>query len=557
MELIKNYLQRTEFENYEDFKENFKIQVPDDFDFARDIVDKWAEYEPDKIALVYCDDDGFEKRFSFAELSELSKRAAAYFISLGIKPGDRILTLLRRRYEYWICAIAMTRIGAVTVPASIQLTEKDIVYRVDSANAKLVIALQDNFVLEQIKHLKELCPSILDILIVGNEPQEEYRDFNCEYIKYDEWKDYSGCANSDEMIIYFTSGTSGYPKMAVHNRTYPLGHIVTAKYMQCVQNNGLHLTQSDSGWAKFGWGNIYGQWICGSAILAYDPVRFNSQNLMKTMERYKPTSLCIPPTMYRFLLRDGLKKEHVASIQWFSTAGEPLSGEVNSEFYELCGHYIHEGFGQSEGTPIACGFPWIPVRPSSMGKASPLYNVALIRSDGTLCDQGEEGEVVIITTGKNQLGLLSAYYANGEMINPVQDGIYHTGDIAYQDKDGYYWYVGRNDDMIKCSGYRIGPFEIESVLNTHPAVRESAIIAYPDEIRGQIICAVTMLHEDYTPSDILTKELQDYVKKNTAPYKYPRKIVYVSKLPKTTSGKTVRRVLRDFITSSEEHASAW
>ena len=550
MELIKNYLPRTEFESYEDFKENFKIEVPDDFDFARDIVDKWAEYEPDKTALVYCNDDGFERRFSFLELAGLSKRATAYFISLGIKPGDRILTLLRRRYEYWICAIAMARIGAVTVPASIQLTEKDIVYRVNTAKAKLVIALNDSFVLEQIKNSKEKCPSIIDILIVGDEPQKQYQDFNREYIKYDEWNDYSGLANNDEMIIYFTSGTSGYPKMAIHNRTYPLGHIVTAKYMQCVQNNGLHLTQSDSGWAKFGWGNIYGQWICGSAIFAYDPVRFDSHSLMKALERFKPTSLCIPPTMYRFLLRDGIEKKHVESIHWFSTAGEPLSGEVNSEFHKISGHYIHEGFGQSEGTPIACAFPWIPVRPSSMGKASPLYNVALIRPDGRLCDQGEEGEVVIFTTCKNQLGLLSAYYANGEMINPVQEGIYHTGDIAFEDKDGYYWYVGRNDDMIKCSGYRIGPFEIESVLNTHPAVRESAIIAHPDEIRGQIVCAVILLREGYTPSEALTKELQSYVKENTAPYKYPRKIIYVPEMPKTTSGKIIRRKLRNIITSS-------
>lgn len=549
MELIKNYLPRTEFASYEDFKENFTIHVPDDFDFARDIVDMWAEHEPDKTALVYCNDDGFARKFSFAELSQLSKRAAAYFISLGIKPGDRILTLLRRRYEYWICAVAMARIGAVVVPASIQLTEKDIIYRVDSAKAKLVIALNDPFVLEQVKNLREKCPSLLDVLVVGDQPQEQYRDFNQEYIEYDEWNHYSGCANSDEMIIYFTSGTSGYPKMAIHNRTYPLGHILTAKYMQCVQNNGLHLTQSDSGWAKFGWGNIYGQWICGSAILAYDPVRFNPRNLLQALERYKPTSLCIPPTMYRFLLREGLEKKHVESVQWFSTAGEPLSGEVNKEFHRITGHYIHEGYGQSEGTPITCGFPWLPVRPSSMGKPSPLYQVALIRPDGTLCEQGEEGEVVIFTNGQNQLGLLTAYYASGEMINPVQNGIYHTGDIAYEDKDGYYWYVGRNDDMIKCSGYRIGPFEVESVLNTHPAVRESAIIGHPDEIRGQIVCAVILLNQGYTPSDELTKELQDYVKQNTAPYKYPRKIVYLPDFPKTTSGKIMRRKLRDIIIS--------
>jgi acetyl-CoA synthetase len=552
MELVKYYLPRSEFESYEDFKNNFQIQVPDNFDFSRDIVDKWAESEPDKTALIYCNDDGLTKIFSFAELSRLSKQAAAYLLALGIQPGDRILTLLRRRYEYWICAVAMTRIGAVAVPASIQLTEKDLVYRVNTANVKLVIALNDPFVLKQVQNLQEKCPSLLEILVVGDGPRAQYRDFNREYRQYAEWHGYSDRTNNDEMIIYFTSGTSGYPKMAIHNRTYPLGHIVTAKYMQCVQNNGLHLTQSDSGWAKFGWGNLYGQWICGSAILGYDPARFDSRNLMKTMEHYKPTSLCIPPTMYRFLLRDGLEKKHVESIRWFSTAGEPLSGEVNHEFYKICGHYIHEGFGQSEGTPITCGFPWVPVRPSSMGKPSPLYHVALIHPDGTLCCIGEDGEVVILTDGKNQVGLLSAYYANGELINPVKDGIYHTGDIAYEDEDGYYWYVGRNDDMIKCSGYRIGPFEIESVLNTHPAVRESAIIGYPDQIRGQIVCAAIKLREGLTPSEALTKELQTYVKKNTAPYKYPRKIIYLPKLPKTTSGKIIRKSLRQIVQASLE-----
>ncbi|HBF37583.1 MAG TPA: acetyl-CoA synthetase, partial [Firmicutes bacterium] len=326
-------------------------------------------------------------------------------------------------------------------------------------------------------------------------------------------------------------------------------HIVTAKYMQCVQNNGLHLTQSDSGWAKFGWGNIYGQWICGSAILGYDPVRFDPHSLLEVMEQYKPTSLCIPPTMYRFLLHNGLGKKHIESIQWFSTAGEPLSGEVNKEFYNISGQYIHEGFGQSEGTPITCEFPWIPVRPSSMGKPSPLYHVALIHPDGTHCRIGEEGEIVIITEGKNQIGLLLAYYTNGALTRPDPDGIYHTGDIAYEDEDGYYWYAGRNDDMIKCSGYRIGPFEIESVLNTHPAVRESAIIGYPDEIRGQIVCAAIKLREGYNPSDELTKELQIFVKTNTAPYKYPRKIFYLPELPKTTSGKIIRKNLRAIITA--------
>lgn len=543
MELIERYLPRTKFNNYEDFKLNFKINIPENFDFARDIVDEWARIEPEKKALLYCDDSNYSRYYTFSEISEMSKRTASYFLSLGIKKGDRVLTLLRRRYEYWICAVALHRIGAIVVPASIQLTEKDIAYRIDCAQAKMVLAIDDSFVMTQIASLKMQCASLEKIVLISDEDTvpDGYHNYHTEVTAFPPLETYSGLKNEDEMVIYFTSGTNGYPKMASHNRTYPLGHIITAKYMQRVQNNGLHLTQSDSGWAKFGWGNIYGQWICGSAILAYDPLRFHPQNLLHTMQKYKPTSLCIPPTMYRFLLHDGLKKEHVESIQWYSTAGEPLSGEVNKKFFDITGHYIHEGYGQSEGTPITCGFEWLEIRPASMGKPSPLYDTAIIHPDGTPCQTGEEGEVVIRTGGKKLLGLLDYYYVNGKKINPIEDGFYHTGDTAYADEHGYYWYVGRTDDMIKCSGYRIGPFEIESVLNTHPAVKESAIVGLPDEIRGQIVCAVITLKEGFCPSDELTKELQNYVKTHTAPYKYPRIIKYVPVLPKTTSGKIIRK----------------
>ncbi|MDO4552418.1 MAG: AMP-binding protein [Bacillota bacterium] len=543
MDIIGKYLDRTEFESYEDFCENFRLKVPEDFDFARDVVDAWAASEPDKTALIYCDDGGREKRLNFAELSLLSRQAAAYFAELGVKPGHRVLTLLRRRYEYWICAVALHRMGAVLVPASIQLTEKDIAYRIQNAEARYIIAVEDDFVLEQLGGLKSSCPTLQDIIVVGDQPPVPYRDFNREYVRRRPFEGYSGLSNNDEMVIYFTSGTSGYPKMAIHDRSYPLGHIVTAKYMQRVRNNGLHLTQADSGWAKFGWGNIYGQWICGSAILAYDPIRFDPRRLMEVMKKYRPTSLCIPPTMYRFLLRSGLKREHVASVRWFSTAGEPLSGHVNQEFYRITGHHIHEAFGQSEGTPITCSFEWLDIRPSSMGKPSPLYDVAIVRPDGSPCRANEEGEVVIFTGKKGRLGLLSNYFADGEPLDPIRDGVYHTGDIAFADEEGYYWYVGRNDDMIKSSGYRVGPFEIESILNTHRSVKESAVVGYPDALRGQVICAVVALREGYDKSEELTKELQDYVKRNTAPYKYPRLVKYVPELPKTTSGKIIRKDL--------------
>ena len=544
MNLLDRFLPRVEFDSYRDFQQNFRIDVPEDFDFARDVVDAYARLDPGKRALVYANDSGEARTFSFAEISELSRQAAAYFAHLGIRSGDRVITLLRRRWEYWVVAVALHRMGAVLVPASIQLTTKDIAYRVDACSAVAVISIDSDFVLSQTTALKALCPTLRHLIVVGSGAKGR-ENFSADFQKYGLFDGYSGGKNSDEMVIYFTSGTSGYPKMAIHDRTYPLGHIVTARYMQRVSDDGLHLTQADSGWAKFGWGNIYGQWIAGSAVLGYDPERFNSSNFLAVMEKYGPTSLCIPPTMYRFLMRDGLEKRHVQTVRWFATAGEALSGEVNKEFFGITGHYIHEGYGQSEGTPITASYEWLKVRPSSMGCPSPLYHVALIHPDGSLCARGETGEVVILQDGPHRpLGLLAAYYRDGVRTDPIADGVYHTGDEAYEDEDGFYWYVGRNDDMIKCSGYRIGPFEIESVLNTHPAVRESAIVGAPDPVRGQVVCAVVVLREGYEPSDELTLELQKHVKANTAPYKYPRIVRYVDALPKTTSGKIIRSAIR-------------
>jgi len=542
MELLENYMPQTAFSSYEEFAEKFKITVPEDFDFARDIVDKWAEAEPEKVALVYCDDDGFSRTLTFLEVSERSKKMASYFCSLGIGAGDRVITLLRRRWEYWVIAVALHRMGAVLVPASIQLTTKDISYRIDSAEAKMLIAIDDAFVRQQIAPVKEQCETLKHILIVSDEPVNDYRDFNREYENFDFYEQPVNRKNDDEMVIYFTSGTSGYPKMAIHNRTYPLGHITTAKYMQRVLNNGLHLTQADSGWAKFGWGNIYGQWICGTAILGYDPIRFDAEKFLNTIETYRPTTICVPPTMYRLMLHHGISAKQFESVTWFATAGEPLSDEVNREWKVITGQDIHVGFGQSEGSPICCTFEWLSVRSGSMGRPSPLYDVRLLAADGGYCDAGEEGEIVIIPAEK-QVGLLTRYSLNREAIQPLQGGVYHTGDIAYKDTDGYFYYVCRNDDMIKSSGYRIGPYEIESVLNTHPAVKESAIVGVPDEIRGQLICSIIVLREGYEPSDQLTKELQMHVKKNTAPYKYPRVVKYINELPKTTSGKIMRKDL--------------
>lgn len=543
MELLNNYMPQTEFSSYEEFSEKFKLNVPEKFDFARDIVDEWAKQEPEKIALIYMDDDGNEKTLTFSEISERSKRMASYFKSLGLNAGDRVITLMRRRWEYWVLAVAIHRMGAVLVPASIQLTTKDISYRIDSAEAKMLIAIDDEFVRKQIEPLMEKCETLQNILLVGDKEIADYKDLNAEYEKFDLYEEPVNRENKDEMVIYFTSGTSGYPKMAIHDRTYPLGHITTAKYMQRVLNNGLHLTQADSGWAKFGWGNIYGQWICGTAILGYDPIRFDAGKFLDIIKKYKPTTLCVPPTMYRLMLHHGIEKEQFQSVTWFATAGEPLSDEVNREWKQITGQDIHVGFGQSEGSPICCTFNWLEVRSGSMGKPSPLYDVRILASDGGYCDAGEEGEIVIIPAEK-QVGLLTRYSLNREQIQPLEGGVYHTGDIAYKDTDGYFYYVCRNDDMIKSSGYRIGPYEIESVLNTHPAVKESAIVGLPDEIRGQVICGIIVLRDGYEPSEQLTKELQSYVKKNTAPYKYPRVIKYFRDIPKTTSGKIMRKDLK-------------
>ncbi|MGI6665005.1 MAG: AMP-binding protein [Christensenellaceae bacterium] len=542
MKLLNKFLKRTEFEDYADFKEHFEINVPEDFNYVRDVIDVLAEEKPNKLALLYCNDEGEEQRFTFGDVARYSKQIAAYFAAKGIGAGDSVITLLRRRWEYWMIAVALHRLGALLVPGSIQLMKKDIAYRVEAAQAKMIVAIDDAFVLEQLEGQQIESETLEHILIVG-ENTGAYEDFHASF---DQYGTYEGCAKrkqDDSFIAYFTSGTTGYPKMAVHNQTYALGHIVTAKYMQCVRDGGLHLTLADSGWAKFGWGNLYGQWIAETAILAYDPIRFQSKNLMHIMEKYAPTTLCIPPTMYRFLLNDGVEKKHIASIEWYSTAGEPLSPKVNEAFFALSGHEIHEGFGQSEGTPITCSYEWLEVRPGSMGKPSPLYDVAIVDKEGMPLEAGESGEVIIYTDGKKTpIGLLAGYIIDG-VFTRGYDEIYHTGDIAYADEDGYYWYVGRNDDMIKCSGYRIGPFEIESVLNTHPAIKESAIVGRPDELRGQVVCAVVALREGFAPSDALTKELQEYVKTNTAPYKYPRIVEYMEALPKTTSGKIIRNVL--------------
>ncbi|MDR2514762.1 MAG: AMP-binding protein [Christensenellaceae bacterium] len=542
--LLSRFLAKTSFDSYDDYKKNFEILVPESFSYPRDVVDEWAKAEPAKRALAWLDDHGQRREFSFAEISSLSKKAASYLQNLGIKKGDMVLVQLKRHWEYWVTALALHRLGAVLIPASIQLTAKDIAYRAAIAGIRMVIACNEEWSLSQIEEALPQCQG-LEFLALCRGSREGWLDYSTGIEAAGEEYAAPDLKNSDLLLSYFTSGTTGMPKMVMHDQTYPLGHIVTAKYWQQVENGGLHFTASDSGWAKFGWGCLYGQWIAGTAILGYDQdLKFNARNLINVLRQEKPTTVCVPPTIYRFIMREGLTREDFMSVRHCCTAGEPLAPEVNREFERLTGLPIHDGFGQSEGIVLVGNFAWFDSCPGSMGKPSPLYDIAIVDEEGRECPVGEEGEIVIRGLDRGlPPGLTIGYYSDGR-VSRHYAAVYHTGDVAWMDESGFYWYVGRNDDVIKCSGYRIGPFEIESVLLTHPAVLECAITAAADPIRGQVVCATIVLSPGHEGTPALTKEIQDYVKKLTAPYKYPRVVRYIDALPKTTSGKIIRAQIR-------------
>ncbi len=542
MELLTKYLTKIDFENYDDFKKNYKVVVPANFDFARDVVDEWARLEPNKLALVYCNDKKEEKTFTFTDISVLSKKIATYLLRLGIKKGDKVIAILRRRYEFWLLSVALHRIGAVLVPVSTQMTQNDLIYRINASSAKLIVAVDDKFVLEQLRGIKDACSSLDKICIVGKNIGE-YEDFNEGYLNSLPCEQTFDNKNNDDMLIYFTSGTTSHPKLTVHNRLYPLGHIITAKYLHQVQNNGLHITQADSGWAKFGWGNMYGQWICGTAILCHDTIHFDSQEFLEVLRKYRPTTVCLPPTMYRILIRDGIRREDIEQVANFTSAGEPMTKELNQTFKRISGKYIREGFGQSEGTPLFANWKYIDVKLGSMGKPTPQSEIRIMNKKGEVCETGDSGEIIVLEK-LGGIGLMKGYIYDKKFFSPYHKGKYHTGDIAYIDKDGYGHFEGRNDEVIKSSGYRVSPYELEDVLNMHPAINESAVIGVPDKIREKIVCAIVCLNDGYTPSEELTKEIQTFVKTNTAPYKYPRKIIYIDKLPRTTSGKIERKTIK-------------
>jgi acetyl-CoA synthetase len=478
-----------------------------------------------------------------------SNKTANFFKKLGIKKGDMVMLILKRRYEFWFACVALHKLGAVCIPATHLLKTKDIVYRNNAADIKMIVAVNDSALLACVDESVKASPSLTARVIVGG-AREGWVDFeNGMNSAPDILSRPTGSEathNDDTMLLYFTSGTTGMPKMVRHNFTYPLGHIITAKYWLNVQDGGLHLTVADTGWAKAAWGKIYGQWISGCAVFVYDYDRFNPKEMLRIIEKYGLTSFCAPPTIYRYFIKEDLTQYNFSKLKYCCTAGEPLNPEVFSQFHKMTGLKLMEGFGQTECVVAVATYPWLEPRPGSMGKPSPGYDIDIIDDNGRSCEAGEEGQIVIKTHNGAPLGLFGGYYRDDKLTARVwHDGIYYTGDMAYRDEDGYYWFVGRADDCFKSSGYRIGPFEVESALLEHPAVLECAITAVPDPDRGQVVKATIVLTKNYHPSDALVVELQDHVKRVTAPYKYPRIIEFVKELPKTISGKIRRIEIRE------------
>ena len=544
--MLERFVEQTSFTSQEDFVKNLKIKAPQNFNFGYDVVDAWAAEAPDKRAICWTNDKGEHIDFSYADLKRETDKTAAYFKQLGIGKGDMVMLILKRRFEFWYSIIALHKLGAVVIPATHLLTEKDIIYRCEAADIKAIVAVGEKVVLDHIQNALPKCPSVKHVISVGPEVYDGFEDFgqgieNAPAYVRDEHVN----NNDDISIIYFTSGTSGNPKMVAHDFTYPLGHIVTGSYWHNLNEDSLHLTVADTGWGKAVWGKLYGQMIAGASIFVYDHEKFTPADMLKMIETYRITSFCAPPTIFRFMIREDLRKYDLSSLKWATIAGEALNPSVYQEFYELTGIKLREGFGQTETTCTVLTTPWMEPKPGSMGKPNPAYNVDIVMGDGRSAEVGEQGEIIIrIAENQKPYGLFLGYYRDEARTKEAyHDGIYHTGDVAWKDEDGYFWFVGRNDDVIKSSGYRIGPFEVESALMSHDAVVECAITAVPDPIRGQVVKATIVLAASYKDQagEALIKELQDYVKRITAPYKYPRIIEFVEELPKTISGK-IRRV---------------
>ena len=547
--MLERFVKQTTFESQEDFIKNFKVIVPENFNFGYDVVDVWADEEPNRKALCWTNDKGDHVDFTFAEIKKYSDQTASYFQSLGIGHGDMVMLILKRRFEFWFSIIALHKLGAVAIPATHLLTKKDIVYRANAADIKMIVVAGEEEITKHVLDAMPESPTVKTLVSIGPEVAEGFEDFHKGIENAAPFtRPKHANSNEDISLMYFTSGTTGNPKMVAHDFTYPLGHIVTGSYWHNLHSDSLHLTIADTGWGKAVWGKLYGQWIAGANVFVYDHEKFIPANMLQMIQDYGITSLCAPPTIFRFLIREDLSKYDLSSLKYCTIAGEALNPAVYESFYKLTGIKLMEGFGQTETTPTVATFPWMEPKPGSMGVPNPQYDVDLIRPDGSPVEDGEQGQIVIRTCNGKPLGLFKEYYRDSERTKEAwRDGVYYTGDIAWRDEDGYLWFVGRADDVIKSSGYRIGPFEVESALMTHPAVVECAITGVPDEIRGQVVKATIVLAKDYREADkeALTKEIQDHVKNVTAPYKYPRIVEFVNELPKTISGKIRRVEIRD------------
>jgi len=547
--MLERFMNQTTFSSQEDFAANFKVNIPENFNYGYDVVDLWAEEAPEKRALCWTNDKKEHIDFSFAEMKKYSDQTASYFQSLGIGKGDMVMLVLKRRYEFWFSIIALHKLGAIVIPATHLLTKKDIIYRNNAADIKMIVSVGEDNVTKQILEAMPESPSIQKLVSIGPNVPEGFEDFHTgiENAKPFKRPDHVNVVE-DISLMYFTSGTTGNPKMVAHDYSYPLAHITTGSYWHNLHDKSLHLTIADTGWGKAVWGKLYGQWIAGATVFVYDHEKFNPADMLQMIQDYRITSLCAPPTIFRFLIREDVSKYDLSSLEYCTIAGEALNPAVFEAFLKLTGIKLMEGFGQTETTLTVCTFPWTEPKPGSMGKANPQYDVDLLRMDGSPAEDGEQGEIVVRTSNGKPLGLFKEYYRDPELTeNTCHDGYYFTGDVAWRDEDGYFWFVGRTDDVIKSSGYRIGPFEVESALMTHAAVVECAITGVPDEIRGQIVKATIILAKDYKDraGEELIRELQDHVKKVTAPYKYPRVIEFVDELPKTISGKIRRVEIRD------------
>ena len=537
------FVECTEAENGALQKIEFKNE--DKFNFAFDIVDEIAKKDPEKLAMLHIDKNKVERRFTFNDMKRASNQCANYFKSLGIKKGDRVMLVLKRHYQFWYAILALHKLGAVAIPATNLLQEHDFDYRFNAAEVSAIVCTADGDVAHQVDLAAPASPTLKTKILVGGEREgwhnfdEEFPLFSAHFYRTED----TACGD-DLMLMFFTSGTTGYPKIAAHNYKYALGHYVTAKYWHGVDENGLHFTISETGWGKALWGKLYGQWLCEGAVFTYDFDRFDAADILPMFAKYHITTFCAPPTMLRMMIKQDISQYDLSSIKHMTTAGEALNPEVYRQFEKATGLQIMEGFGQTELTLMIANLMGNSHKLGSMGKPTPAYDVDILDPDGNPVPDGETGEIVVKTSDKVPCGLFAGYYKNQEKTDEVwHDGYYHTGDTAWRDEDGFYWYVGRVDDVIKSSGYRIGPFEIESVIMELPYVLECGVSAAPDEVRGQVVKASIVLVKGTEPTEELKKEIQDYVKHHTAPYKYPRIVVFKDELPKTISGKIQRNKL--------------